>query len=768
MNYHRSRRRNASNKAMVKRHALGVSLLAIGLSSAFVSFAFFAPPAAGTGTGVRVFTEGVNIKLDRSSPAYAALEDTWSSDVITTTDTGGPVAVELSVGVNPITHLAEKLIRANQREHSLIAQERASRQASAQLMAQMAAETLRQMTSGLRAPAEKNPKEDIVKSAAKTGDSPVTKTISLSDLNISREELLGSLFLPLANSANEDHRDAPEVPEPAISNAPRFAIAPHQPRKTPAPEQSRRNTGFSQSNPQPDFGDDHTRTQSPKFSTESVSLHSCTPKPTLHQVVVSGPLEFSDGLALSNSMDRVVVFRQVDGEPVESGAVWLRQGRYELFAEENSGQIVGELRTPYGDVIGRGSFELGCAPVKQQNQPHITGIKLRIQPVPQGLGGQVLAKKQPLPGTEVVFRDLPFVSKTGGDGRFEQQNLLEGSNAIVAVNRPGYWGTLTFARTGIDNQIELISNRDDQMIRHLMSVAMARSGQGSGKQAAIIWGRVTQGGKPRQGAKVELLTTAAIMQPMYFNSAMMPDPNLTQTSANGMYAFFPVPQGAHAVQAALDADQVTEPLVFPTEDRMISRMDIETAAVRQAKVKVFDAFATDRPVSAQLTSPGSSQAKTIDQTGTGLINYAENRSLLIIDSDAGSLYRQVRIAISRDRGIIYLPMITNAWIDGMRGRFRVNTELGSGAVVGFVQGASPYKVALEERSLLPSSRVIYFNSRGEPHDTDFGQPGGGFVIFNVPEGFRTITVQASGSSKIHSSVALVESRVVSVISHWIR
>jgi len=747
-NYH-SRPKGTPSKvlssATVKRHALGVSLLALGLSAAFVFFAFFAPLAEGTSTNARVFTEGVSIKLDRSSPAYAALEDTWSSESIPKASVGTPLAVELSVGAAPITHLVEKITRANQREQALFIQERAARHANAQLMAQMAAETLRRLTAGLRVPAAQvaaKPAEKTVEGieaspAAVSSEASPKKAISLSELKVSREELLGSLLLPLANSISEERSEAP--PET-------LAAAPPRPRKTPTREHS----------------------LAPMMSAESASLQPCSSRPTVHQVVISGPLEFSDGLALSNSMDRVVVFRQVDGEPVESGAVWLREGRYELFAEENSGQMVGELRTPYGDVVGRGTFDLSCAPVKQQSQARISGVKLRIQPVPQGLGGRVHVKNQPLPDTEVVFSDLPVNSKTGADGRFEQQNLLEGSNAIVTVNRPGYWGTLSFARTGVDNPIELISNRDDQMIRHLISVAKSRLGQGAGKPAAIIWGRVTQGGSPRPGARVDLLTTASIVQPIYFNAAMMPDPSLTQTSANGMYALFPVPHGAHAVQAVTDADQVTEPVVFPAEDRMISRVDIETAAVRQAKIKVFDAFATDRPLGAQLTSLGSTQTKVIDQTGTGVVNYAENRSLLIIDADAGSGYRLVRMAMSRDRGIIYVPMITNAWVDQMRGRFRVNTQTGSGLVVGFVQGASPYKIALEEKSLTPSSRVIYFNSRGEPFDTDFGQPGGGFVIFNVPEGFRTIIVQASGSSKIHSSVTLVESRVVSIISHSIR
>jgi len=750
--------RARSRRALARRHAAGVSLMVIGLSAA--SFGFLVPAASGTDASARVFSEGVNIKLDRASPAYAALEDTWSTSTISVSGEAQPPAIELSVSsVSPaaMKERVAKIVRYNQREQALFAQERGAREMNRRALAQAAAEALRRMSASLVPP------QPVLKPAKKVAaangqQAGPTKTVSLSDLKMSREELLSSLFLPIANSKPTE---APKGVQPF-----RLALA-TQPRKAPPPS----SPPAGAETPNNERRRDRSRTQMMEQS-----FTACSPQPPAHQLVISGPIELIDGMALSNALDRLVVFREVDGEQVESGAVWLQQGRYEIFVEENSGLIVGELRTPYGDVIGRGQIEANCAPAPQANSSKANGVALRIKPVPQGMGGRVLAYeadggsgrgKTALAGAEVVFRDLPYVVKADREGRFEEQHLLEGSNAIVEVNRPGYWGTLTFAHAGSENHIELFSNRDDQMIRHLMEIARSQPSYGA-KSAAIIWGRVTKGGKPIAGARVELLTTAAVVRPVYFNSALLPDPSLAQTSANGLYAFFPVAPGAHAVQAALEGDELTEPAIFPAEDKMISRMDIETAVVRQARVKVFDAFATDRPLAADLTSPGSNQGLRVDGGGTANLRYAENRSLLIIDSDAGNLYRPSRIAISRDRNKVYIPMIAVSWLDGMRGQLRVNLEPGTGTVVGFVQGQSPYKIALEDRSLLPSSRVIYFNSRGEPSNGGFGQPGGGFVIFNVPEGFRTITVQPSGQQKMHASVALVESKVVSVISHWIR
>ena len=62
-------------------------------------------------------------------------------------------------------------------------------------MARAAAETLRKMAEHFQ-PRESQPQADV----GEATPSENSKTISLSDLKISREELLGSLFLPIAQA----------------------------------------------------------------------------------------------------------------------------------------------------------------------------------------------------------------------------------------------------------------------------------------------------------------------------------------------------------------------------------------------------------------------------------------------------------------------------------------------------------------------------------------------------------------------------------------
>lgn len=793
---HRALSSQKNKPSALRKHSVVISFMTIALS--FVSFGFLVPASSGIDSSARVFSEGVKIKLDRNSPAFAALEDTWTPTVSERGNSGvaglkDVESIPLMVGGEESRYLAAKIMRANQREQSLLAQESLARNARSKAVGEAAAEALRRMMTRFQPnPVKPNNDGNIeqkleagTKEVALSSGARETRTISLSELHMSREELLGSLFFPLANSDSLEPAKQQSINvatsvygvRPRIIQAPRIPSHPEPDRHFEGPihQQDTQSGQFDGDERKEKTDFEERRAAALEIHKEKKSFDGAPQEQQLlHQVVISGSLEFSDGLALANAQDRVVVYREVDGEPVEHGAVWLRQGSYEIFAEENSGFIIGELRTPYGDVIGRGIVDLSQVEVAGHNQIRLENVKLKIKPILQGISGQVVqtnldGSNAQVRNGEVVFRDLPFAAKTDRKGHFEEGRLLEGSNSIVLVNRTGSWGTLAFAHTGSENKIEIFQNQDEKMMHHLFSLTRAGdSAIGSNGAAAIIWGRVTQGGKPVSGAHAELLTTAEVVRPIYFNAAMLPDPSLKATTANGLYAFFPVPIGSHAVQAVLDTGSMADPVVFPTENHTVSRVDIEVSTVRQAKIKVFDAFQTNHPLLAEVSSPGSTQVTTIDRSGIGSIRYSDSQGLLILDADAGSAYQKTRITMSRDRRTVFFPMIQTLWLEGLRGTLRLNPEPATGTIIGFIQGSSSYKIALEDKSVLPSSRIVYFNNKGEPVEQSFGEPGGGFVVFNVPEGFRTVTVQPSGSLKMHATVALVDGKVASVISHWIR
>ena len=781
-----------------------------GLSVFFlVNEASSASSSANLANGTRVFTDGLNIELDRSSPAYAALEDTWMESTEPSMSAGeaADFAAEKNAQTEtlesgaPSEIVADRILNENRREQNLAIHEKASREAQAQAIAVAATKAFKSMADRFQkshfdlpaaAEAKAELKPDAKSAPAKqVADIPLprkgsgqklaaidhpTQTISLADLHINRDELVAGLLMPLAQAGA--NRELPPSGRP-------FVIARHGAppqifgnNGKPAGFRDARNDEARINMRQQSLSDTQSSSEPDRSATEVAVDRVQKVGSNYHQVFISGPLEFTGGLALSNAQDHLVIFRERDGEVLEAGNVWLREGKYEIFVEDTDGLLLAELRTTYGDILGRGSFDLSNLPTQQPNVRRIDPVSLKIQPVPQGVVGTVLArrsnagnifaaKSQLVKGVSIAFKDLPLSADTRLTGRFDQPNLLEGSSVVVRANRMGYWGTMAFAKAGSETEVDLFPDQAGQMMHHL--VATSRSADKN--LSAIIWGRVTKGGAPVTGATVDLMTSSENVKPVYFNSAMLPDINLQVTSSNGLYAFYPVAPGAQAIQAHI-GEVTTEASIFPTEERTVSRIDLETSTDHSAKLKIFDAFRTDYPLSAKISDPSNTHQLMIGRSGELKLRYSGGSSPLVIDVDAGNGYKYTRLTTDRERRAIFVPMIQSTWLEQLKDHMKVNMVPDTGTIVGFVQGQQPYRAVLqgETQSIKHEDQfqVIYFDARGEATGKDFGEPGGGFVFTNVKQGFRTVTIQPSGTTKVFASVMMVEARVTNVLSHWIR
>ena len=734
-------------KSFIRRH--GNAILVSAFAVAAASFGYLGAASSDIDHNSRFFSEGLKIKLDRGSPAFAALEDSW----IGAQDSGGEKssaisAVRLSVGESSAENIVEKLIRDNQRERALIAQERAAREVSSQAMAQAAALLLKKMSERFQPQQDSSALASNDKKDASETEAPIVNKISLAELNISREELLSSLFLPITQYAGMED-ESRKVAGTKYSK-PRFPSHKGQ-------------------NPNRNENDHSASPHNTAFVEDEGQGQNTGDEKPVRQVIISGNIEFSDGLALTNPLDRLVVYREVDGEAVEAGAVWVREARYTIFVEETVGHLVGELLTPYGDVIGRGMIDLAkVANGKQAQGREISGVHLTIKPIIQGVNGRIVigdAKARTKTGLKDAYISLAgtgITTRTTAEGRYSVPDLSHGSNVIVRAERPGYWGTIAFVQAGDNSDLELFEDREGSIIHELVKSAKDAT---KGK-AAVVFGRVTYRGKPVAGARVELVTSDG-PKAVYFNESMKPDPSLESTSNNGFYVFYPVSEGSHAVQVVWKNGRTLEPLIFPTEVSAVSRVDIEAARDRSAKVKVFDAFRTDYALPAEIAFLGDHRIHSVDQSGVRNLKYAAGPGIMVLEAHSGPAYERTRLVLDRDRNLIYFPMIQTSWLRSIQGTMRVNAIPGRGTIVGFVQGNAPYKVSLSGTD--PNSvKVVYFNNVGEILPTEYGEPGGGFVIFNVEEGFQTVTIQSSGSLKTYSTVSLIERNVVNVISQWLR
>lgn len=721
-------------KSFLRRH--GGSLLISAFAVASASFGYLGAASSDIDLNSRFFSEGLKIKLDRSSPAFAALEDSWIRGS-SWAEASSPVsAVRLAAGEESAERLVEKLVKDNQRERSLLAQERAAREANSRAMAQAAAFLLKKMSERLKPRFESSAyvaadtqKEEVA------GEASVVNKISLAELNITREELLGSLFLPIAQSELKDG------PPWQVATGTKYT-KPQLPSHDGHPVKGENDTSANPYN---------------SVTSDEDSLEDSAPSVNpIRQVIISGNIELADGLALTNPLDRLVVYREIDGEAFESGAVWVQEARYNIFVEETVGHLVAELMTPYGDVIGRGIVDLERISAGQKQDREITGIHIVIRPVPQGLSGSVIPGEK---DTEVVLVGTGVAVQTDAEGRFSIPSLSHGSNVIVRADRAGYWGSVSFAHAGENPALELYEDGTGSLANEIAGTSVRKA------KGAIVFGRVTYQGKPVAGAQVDLVTAAGL-KPIYFNEALKPDPSLDTTSKNGLYAFYPVNQGTHAVQVTWKNGRALEPVIFPAETAAVSRVDIEAIRDQTAKIKVFDAFRTNYALPADVAFLGDHRVYTVDRSGVRRLKFAGGSGVVILEARSGTAYERTRLVLDRSRNVVYFPMVQTAWLRKIQGSLRINALPGRGTIVAFVQGNAPYKVSLTGTD--SNTKVVYFSNAGEILPSDYGEPGGGFAVFNVEEGFQTVTIQASGSIKAYSTVSLVERNVVSVISQWLR
>ncbi len=840
----------------------------------------------------RIFSEGLKIELDRTSPAFAAMEDTLLGNQLTDFDSTSMmsqpsigVANEAFSGANPITGLnlgGEDLVpvdmliagersavamvasiqHENRREELLAAQAKIARKAQENLMIQAATHAFEEMATKF---ATGSPTAAAVASVARNGvaaavtnlpdvgmkiasfaqrstdtqalvdtaelktfDAPnepteVSKTIHLAEIGMSREQFMREFFMPLATSDSSDvppktmvaggvpfhsrsaNRGAgsfsnlantpdsfgrvggtgnihfvrssglgthsgsggptngvPVIPATSYPSRPFENDDGLLAQSIRVPSKKSKGAGIS-ANEEPAFANQEPT--SPKPSSNSENPVSDISNGT-QQLTIAGQFEFSNGLALTNPADNVVIFRENDGQVFEQAAVFIKKASYEIFMEKPEGDLVAELRNPQGDLLGRARFELSKLNQQAAKNPcRMSGINLKIVPVPQGVGGQVLALGatgiQPIADARVAFESLPYDVGTKKTGRFEEPNLMEGSAVTLEVHHRGYLPTKVKAFAGIDNRVILLSEKSIRALQAMQPESRDHS-------TATILGTVTKAHTAVSGAQVMLSTAGEERKVIYFNDKNEPDPALEATGPNGMYVVYGVGAADQKIQATWGSNQ-SETIVVTAHDRFSEQADLELTEARTAKLRVFDAFRTDWPLAAQIQAVGSEDPSVhAPRDSSGTMKFKTSQRGLMLDIDAGQNYEISRMIVDRDRKSIYLPMIQTSWLEQMRGTQKVSNEIRAGTVIGFIQGNAPFEVQMDENSVGRSSKLYYFNRQGEITKQNFGEPGGGFIIFNLPEGSRSLMVQAKGMSKAYTATVQVESRVTNVINHWMR
>jgi len=720
--------------------------------STFLLTAIFAPKRSKL-SDARDFSSGISVELPLTSPPYAALADVLSQDQIEPHVELRPQArnQEIPAVARPVAlaqgpNRLEKLVAERAELQRVIDEEiRRSAEEIGVAAAQAAATVIEVQDQVAREVVET--REQLTGQASAQ---PTVTTVRLADLKIDRNELLKSLFFPLV----------------AAGRDPSVALQ----------EWTRATAAIGQA-----AGDRLDRSLQVRNVQENKTSASLIPPaaapavmpaeaaPTFVNRSISGVIELRNGVALTDSTDRLKIFREIDGEPVESGQTWVREAKYQIVVAETRGRLVAELESRSGDLLGRGEIDLNQLAF-QDRESQLSNVNIQLLPVPRGLSGFMKSaysygtKVVALDRAEIRIEDLDLSINTDRDGKFSDENIQNQSSVIIRSRRAGYWGSIALARAGKHNALTLYP---DQMMGAFASL-MSKSSPVSSRRPAIIWGRITKEGQAVAGARVELLTGEKEIRPVYFNKLFLPDESLQQSSSNGLYAFYDVDPEVHAVQV-IHEEFAGESVFLPAQAGYVSQIDLEVSAPEQTSIKVFDGLSTEQPLAATLFSIGTDRKITVDQSGETTARLAKHSGFAVIDAQAGDEYARSRTLVAGHTHFLLVPMIRSDWLESIRSARRINQDVHVGTIVGFVPGDSPFQVFLGERKQTSASeRIIYFDARGRLLNSNIGVPGGGYVIFNVKEGFTTVAVSVANREGLQAQTALVADEVVNVIYHRTR
>ena len=480
-------------------------------------------------------------------------------------------------------------------------------------------------------------------------------------------------------------------------------------------------------------------------------------KTTLYEL--SGSLQITGGLAYTGTDTHLSVSRVFHGRVMDDqGYVFFKDGAYKILASDLKGHIVVKLYDNNRRVLGRGEFDLYQLPIQARKLSQIDKLNIEVKPYRPSAVASLSSgrsaghyKEMVSQGQVMVPSINRYIQDTGEHG-FADHSFLPYSSFIMKAQKQGFWNSLWVGLSGQDNPMRIYPHSMVEDLAHILNIKV-------NGQTSMVWGRVTWGGKPLKGAQVELAGDGEI-RPIYFNAAYLPDPQLAVTGADGLFVFIGSFKGIQALRATKGGEYISTQ-VIPVRENHVSYVEVEAGIRRSASVAVYDG-STGEALSAGIEVYGSEKVIEVSGLGEEAIHFPGGNGVMMLEVDSGEEYPISRYSVHRRQKFIDLPVVKAKWMDQVRAHQKVGSSPHRGIVVGYVKG-SDFDVFMDQEIEYESRNIVYFDKKGQIIPSDSGKNGGGFILFNVPEGLRTVTVIPTGSTKVFTQMLVVGEDAVNVM-----
>lgn len=477
-------------------------------------------------------------------------------------------------------------------------------------------------------------------------------------------------------------------------------------------------------------------------------------------LVISGQLRMQNGLAYTGDDISISITRVVNGESAEAGKIWLRDARYEIFVREAKGFLVTEVHNKSGLLLAYDEYDLNQLPNPGSHQNQVAGVDINLSPIQQGAIVHVVSgysyenKLIPLENAEVTIEPFGNSLQRDIDGRFVEHTLAPGSNILTRVTSPNHWPTLTRVVSGAAATVRVFH---EGMIKALIDIVSNEWARDENHKKGVIWGLVTENGRPVAGATVEI--SGDVAEVAYLNSIYLPDVALKKTTSNGMFAAVGASEGLQTVRVVY-GNKVYPAQVVMTENKTVSYIEIDFGVLQTTQIRVVDAFNEAIPLEASVRTLDS------DVIIEGVFNNQDIKTVKsqfgfhFFEVDAGPQYEMLRVEEPLRQSFVQFPMIPTDWLQQKKAQAKVSDRMDVGTIVGWVETGG-FEVILNDGENVQDIKILYFNGSGER--VPDSSSAAGFVLFHVPLGQQTVTILPSQSKNVVTKIVHVEPSFVSSI-----
>lgn len=464
--------------------------------------------------------------------------------------------------------------------------------------------------------------------------------------------------------------------------------------------------------------------------------------------LLKGQLQIRDGLAFMGPETYFTLHRVSEGKVHEAGRVYVSEARFEIYVHEPHGQLVAELHSRDGRTLGRGRLDL------DEGRTEYDNLKIDLTPVSSGAAVRVASaysegrNRIPVKNALVAFDQNGLPEALNDDGLRQDLDRTHGSTFMVRAQADKYWPTLAM---GMEGEIGNVRLYPDSMVKSLLDLTL-KEDRGTAEQGGVVWGRILKDGKPIRGVDVEM---AGSYLPVYFNQIYLPDNKLHQTSDNGLFAFLLVRPGVQAVRVRYNG-KMYPAQVFPTEEHNLSYVEINLEENQSVNIALQDVFDPKQHMSAHVRFVGVDDEVGIE--GSQKLHYPAGPDIMMLEADAGADYELTRVQVLKNEARVIVPLIKRSWLQSIADIKQFELVPHRGIVVGFVED-QPFQVEFTGYTT-ETPQLAYFDSQGMLVAGNSGPAGGGFVLFNAPMGLQTLSVKPLASNQVFTQAFVAEPEFV--------